>query len=988
MPTFCPMPRFRPLTARLLGALLLVAAMMPFWSALGDGGSESPQSPPAKVSFNEHIRPLFAKHCVACHGGVKQASGVSLIYRDKALAEGDSGMPAIVPGDVAASYLVERISETDDDLRMPPAEHGPALSSNEIALVKQWITEGANWEEHWSFVAPHLHLLPESKQTWGHGRVDPFVLARMESHGLSPSPPASKSEWLRRVTFDLTGMPPTAKERAEFLADASPEAYERVVDRLLASSRYGEHWAAMWLDLARYADTMGYEKDPHRDIWPYRDWLIRALNADVPYNQFVIKQLAGDLIPECTMDDRIAAAFHANTQTNTEGGTDDEEFRTATVLDRVNTTWQVFGGLTYGCTQCHSHPYDPIEHQEYYEFAAVFNSTRDQDLDEETPKLRVPLSRDDDARANALDRRIAELRRALHAEEMKVAGDNQQWQSLTPDVATSTGQTKLAVQKDADTGLVEYVTVGTVTIGSLYTLEAPLPEGMSELTAIRLDALPKDVQAAMKIPELGFAVTRLRAWIITPGSETPEEVMFRLAMCDEAEPVLEPSDSLVDNNDGWASFSKIDRPRWAVFVPLERLKVAAGSRLRLELKQSRAATGAHPTVINRGRMAVSSDARWSELVANAEFEKLEGDLAKARAERDAIPAISIPVIAELDDEFRRHSYVFDRGNWLIKTDEVGPGVPAVFPEIPEGTKVDRLAVAEWFASAEHPLTSRVQVNRVWEQLFGRGIVETSGDFGTSGILPTHPELLDDLSARFATEMNWSTKALLREIVLSDTYRQTSRASAELIDADRDNRWLARGPRLRLTAEMVRDQALVLGGNYVDKMFGPPVMPPQPDGIWRSAYNGARWVNAEGDDRYRRAIYTYWKRTSPYPAMMMFDAPSREVCSVRRIQTNTPLQPLVTMNDPAFVECAQAFAARMASEGGATTNEQVAWALEQASCDEPTERAIAVLVSLHDDALAQFDASDAEMLKLGENAESYARTIVASAILNLDDVMTR
>ncbi len=970
---------------------LVVALLWPAVAvrAEAEPGAAPHDRPEARVSFNEHIRPILANHCVACHGGVKQASGLSLIYRDKALAEGESGGRAIVPGNIEESYLVERISDPDPDYRMPPADHGPALSLREIELVKQWISEGAEWEEHWSFVAPERHAPPEtSRPNWAESAIDPFVLARLDAERCTPSPAASKSEWLRRVTFDLVGLPPSAEDREAFLADDSEQAYEKVVDRLLALPHFGERWAAMWLDLARYADTMGYEKDPHRDIWPYRDWLIRSLNDDMPYDQFLVKQLAGDLLPGADLSDRVATAFHRNTQTNTEGGTDDEEFRIAAVIDRVNTTWQVVGGLTFGCCQCHSHPYDPIEHEEFYRFLAVFNSTRDCDLDEETPQLDLPIDRADWPRAEELDRRISELRRTRHSQLMPLAEAAHLWRYLEFDEAKSTGETQLVLRENPADGLPEFVTQGTVTAHSMYQLSLRLPAGIDPVTAVRLESLPQDLGQALQTPEMGFAVTRLMAAIEVPGESVPRPLFVRVAMCDEPEPLLDPEDCASDNNNGWAVYPKLDRPRWAVFVFDEPVAIPAGSRLQLKLKQNRSATGEIALVVNRGRVGVSSDKRWAEVVASERFQALENELAELRAERSAMASTSLPVIDELDPLLRRHTYVFERGNWLDKGKEVTPGVPTVFPALDTQGSVDRLAVARWFASPTHPLTSRVLVNRVWEQLFAKGLVETVGDFGTSGTLPSHPQLLDDLAARFQTDMQWSFKQLLRELVLSATYRQQSRATAQQVARDPENRLLGRGPRERLTAEMVRDQALVLSGRLSPQRYGPSVMPPQPEGVWRSVYSGAQWRVAEGDDRYRRGVYTYWKRTSPYPSMLTFDAPSREVCSVRRIATNTPLQPLVTMNDPVFVECAQGLAERMQQEGGETTEQQVAWALERATTDEPRRSAVAALVALYDDAFAAFDPRDPEMTVLGQTSTAYASTIVASAILNLDDVMTK
>lgn len=942
----------------------------------------------AEVPFNEHIRPIFAKHCVACHGGVKQASGLSFIYRDKALAKGDSGAPAIVPGDVEASRLVDRITDADPDSRMPPAEHGPPLSAEEIAHLKQWIAEGAQWQEHWSFLPPQRHEAPRTQlDDWAKTAIDPFVLAKIEAAGLAPSPEASREQWLRRVSFDLIGLPPTMAERQAFLADDSPDAYQRVVDRLLASKHFGERWAAMWLDLARYADTMGFEKDPPRDVWPYRDWLIRSLNDDLPYDEFLVKQLAGDLLPDATMGDRLAAVLQRNTQTNTEGGTDDEEFRTAAVLDRVSTNWQVFGGLTFGCTQCHSHPYDPIEHDEYYQFVALFNNTRDYDRDDEAPRLEVPRDRDKWSAANQLDRRIRQLRGKLH-EKLQAEVEQSSWESLAIDQADSTGETRLLVRDTDQRARGEFATEGTVTVRSMFTLTLALPEQLDRLTAVRIDALPQDLEEAWRQPEMGFVLTRLRGWVVRPDGEA-EELYFALVVSDERDPLNDPNDSLSDANRGWAVEPQMHRPHWAVFAAASAVEVPPGSKLKLQLKQNASARGTSALVINRGRVSVTDVPAWIVTPAGQEYQQLEKDLTEAIAEREAIPSISVPGTEENAASQTRPTFVFERGNWLDRGQQVSPGLPAVFGEDESAGEVDRLAAARWFASPEHPLTARVQVNRIWEQLFGTGIVETVGDFGTSGTSPSHPELLDDLAARFATDMQWSFKQLLRELVLSATYRQQSTGSPAALEVDARNRLLSHGPRQRLTAEMVRDQGLVLSGHFSEKMYGPPVMPPQPAVVSdRNGWGTHRWETAEGPNRYRRALYTYWKRTDPYPAMMLFDAPTREVCSVQRIATNTPLQPLVTMNDIVFVECAQGLAKRMAEEGGESIAAQIEWAMQLATTEAPSPAAVEAMLALHRDAKAAYQPDNAEQNKLAATADDYAMTIVASAILNLDDAMTR
>lgn len=942
---------------------------------------------PEHVEFNRDIRPIFAQHCVACHGGVKQAGGLSFVFEKKALAEGDSGQAAIVPGDPDGSFLIERISSDDEDYRMPPAEHGAALSADQVALLRKWIEQGAKWQQPWSFVPPQK-IWPKTVSTldWSRDALDHYVLARLEAEGIKPSPEAARSEWLRRVSFALAGLPPTRDEVAAFDDDQSTDAYERVVDRLLASPQFGERWASVWLDLARYSDTMGFEKDPHRDIWPYRDWLIRAFNADMPYDEFTIKQLAGDLLPGATIEDRVATAFHRNTQTNTEGGTDDEEFRTAAVIDRVNTTWQVWQATTFGCTQCHSHPYDPIEHDEYYKFLALFNSTRDEDLDEEWPRVTVPTSEADWPKAAALDERIGELRREIHGAAMAVANDAGLWRDLPIDKAQSTGSTQLRIIAAGAQPFTEVVAEGTITSGSMYTIEAPLPDDLSRLASLKIEVLPENLEAARKTPELGFVVSRLKAFLEIPGQE-PRELLFRVAFCDEPEPLLDPNDSFDDNTEGWGDYTEQNFPRFAVFVFDQPVEIATGSRLRLEVKQNRIATGDFGLVIRRGKFAVSSSDQWAGLLSSDSYTQARRELDEAVAARKAIAGIAIPIVEEQAAADSRQTFVFTRGNWLDKGDEVSPGLPASLPALPEGLELDRLAMARWLASRDNPLTARVLVNRVWEQLFGIGIVETAEDFGTSGTLPSHPELLDFLAVRFMDEQAWSLKKLLRGIVLSATFRQSSRATPEQVERDPRNRLLGRGPRQRLRAEMVRDQALVLAGKISPKMYGPPVMPPQPDGIWRSAYSSAKWETPENEDRFRRAVYTYWKRTSPYPSMMAFDAPSRDVCTARRIATNTPLQALVTLNDPAYIELARGFAERMQAASD-NSRERIAWGYEVAADHEPREAVVDELVRLYDDALQAFDADAESAKKLADSREAFALAIVANAILNLDEVLTQ
>jgi hypothetical protein len=971
------------------GAVLALVTVWAFsaTSVFSDEAKNIAGGLPEKVTFNEHIRPIFAKHCVACHGGVKQASGLSFIYRDLATGECESGNRPIVPGNSKESYLLERVTDPEPESRMPPADHGPPLSKRDIELLRRWIDQGADWEQLWSFVAPKPQPAPAVKNgDWPRDSLDNFILEKLEAAGLTPAPEVDRAVWLRRASLDLIGLPPRAEEYRAFELDNKPDAYQRAADRLLASPHFGERWASMWLDVARYADTQGYEKDPGRDIWPYRDWLIRAFNEDMPFDQFTIKQLAGDLLPNATLADRLATAFHRNTQTNTEGGTDDEEYRTMAVLDRVSTTWQAWQGMTFRCTQCHSHPYDPFRNEEYYQFVAFFNTTRDADLTEDQPLLRVPDDLAKWGEAERLDEQIASLRRQLHDLFSRLAEDPSLWKPLRASAATAGEDARLIVRDDPAERVPEVLAEGTIASGSTFTMDFVYPAATTE-TAVRIDALPKDVAEALKTPAEGFVVSQLTGKLISADGADLGELKFAAAACDEAAPLFDPEDSLRDNIQGWGDYTRQTYPRWCVFVFEKPVEIPAAGRLSLALRFSDVDRGGGALYLQRGRFAASESEKWTALVNDSGYRELKEKLARLIKERGAMPGTDVPVMAEQESLFARRTFTFTRGNWLDKEKEVQPGVPKVMPPLPAGERVDRLAMARWLASPENPLTARVMVNRLWQELFGIGIVETAEDFGTSGELPSHPELLDHLALRFQNEHKWSVKRLLRDLVLSATYRQSGVRTSEKAEKDPRNRLLSRGPRSRLTAEMVRDQALVLSGRFSPKMFGPPVMPPQPDGVWRSVYNGAKWKTAKGEDRDRRAVYTYWKRTSGYPSMLTFDTPSRDVCVVRRIATNTPLQALVTLNDQAFVELAQGFVKRMDGADG-DERAKIAAGYEQATGRRIEPEKLDRLAELYNDAAAAYDAGAEKAKPLAPGRERYALCVVANAILNLDDVLTK
>lgn len=922
------------------------------------------------ISFNDEIRPLFSKHCTACHGGVKAAGKISFVYRDKAIATGKSGEPAIVPGKPEESELIKRVISTDPDDVMPKPDHGPHLTQAEIATLTQWIQQGAKWSEQWSFEPPIESPLPAVKQNdWARLPMDRWILAKLEAEGLSPSKSAEPAEWLRRVSLDLIGLPPTFEEAEAFFAavKASPDSrkpYEEVVDRLLASEHFGERWASMWLDLARYSDTYGFEKDPHRDIWPWRDWVIRAFNADMPFDQFTIKQLAGDLLPNPSGDDLLATAFHRNTQNNTEGGTDDEEYRTAAVLDRVNTTWTAWQATTFGCVQCHSHPYDPFPHRDFYRFAAFFNSTEDTDLNDDYPRLPFP---DDPAKRDEMARLTEEqsrLRGQLNADGASLAPGY--WEPWTPhSVATTGGELKLGANARIDAG-------GTLPIGLTYTLGMPAVDG---LTALRLDILP-DSPDPKKWPERGAVLSSLKLTLKHADGKT-EPVKLNEVFADYLAGPFDPQSTLADDANGFGSYPVMTGPRWCVVTLAEALKPVTGDTLEVAMDQKASInSGFQGVPIRRFRWSVSQDERWLDLATNEQRKARSARLQGIRTAIGKLGGTRVPVMVQRADDALRATRVFTRGNRLMPDELVEPGMPELSRPPEKQRGLTRLDMAKWLVSDRNTLTARVLANRLWAEMFGRGIVETLEDFGTTGARPTHPELLDHLALRLRQTDRWSVKTFLREIALSATYGQTSKASPALAEHDPKNLLYARGPRTRLTAEMVRDQALLVSGLYAPKLFGPPVYPPQPEGIWSSAYNGAKWETSTGENRYRRAIYTYAKRTSGYPAALTFDAPTRDACTARRIATNTPLQALVTLNDPAFYELAQALAKRMTEHSGAL-REQVAYGCQLLTLTPPPESMVNTLMKLRDRALAEPGAD-----------ESKAMTLVANTILNMDSVMAR
>lgn len=782
----------------------------------------APSSTAPAVDFNRDVRPILTTNCLRCHGGVRELGGVHLGDRDRAIGLSAKGHHPIVPGDCDSSELLRRVSATGKR-RMPPT--GEPLAPEAIDVLRRWIAEGAPYEPLWSLVPPVAPVTPQVQAAeWPQSPLDRFTLAGMELANVTPAPEVDRATLVRRATLDLVGVPPTPDEVDAFVADVAPEAFERVVDLLLASPRFGERWARIWLDLARYADTQGYEKDARRTIWAWRDWLIAALDADMPYDEFVERLTAGDLLPNATDDDVVASAFHRNSLTNVEGGTDDEEFRMAAVFDRVAVTWQAFMGTTFQCVQCHAHPYDAFAHREYYEFLAFFNQTEDNDQPDERPTV---------------------------------------------------------------------------------TLRPPHWRGRA-------------ITAADAAKLRGFDDQAFATWLdhatIDPTA---------LGISDDLKPILAKAANERDE--------------------AERALLVLASRR---------------------------------------------DDSVAARELAVLATTSLPVMRELAPEKRRITHQLDRGSLKKPLDAVEPGTPKSMHPWPEGAPKNRLGLAQWIARPENPLLGRVAVNRLWETLFGRGIVETSEDFGSQGSPPSDQALLDHLALRYS-ELGWSTKKMLREIVLSATYRQSSVASPATLKRDPENRLWSRAPRYRLEAEVVRDSALAASGLLSARAFGPSVMPAQPDGVWQVVYSDDRWATSDGEDRHRRAIYTFWRRSSPYPSMIAFDAPSRETCSVRRIRSNTPLAALVTLNDPVWMEASLALAKRAMASGG----DDAAIAtrlLRLAIAREPDRSEVERLVELQRLELERFvgDAAATKHVASADDPDLAAWTTTASVVLNLDEFLSR
>lgn len=884
--------------------------------------------PEETVDFSTQIKPILNKNCITCHGGVKKNGGFSLLFEEEAFANTESGTPAIIPGNATKSRMIQLLHEDDPELRMPYQK--PKLSEEEIDLLTRWIDEGAKWGQHWAYTLPEEVEVPTTTQLaslanyktddFVKNSIDHFILRKLEQNGLEPSVPAASSVIARRLALDITGLPPKAGLYENF--NSGKITYEQLVDTLLADVSFGEKWASWWLDHARYADTKGYEKDMGRTMWRYRDWVIKAFNKDMPFNQFTIEQLAGDLLPNPTDDQLIATAFHRNTMSNDEGGTEDEEFRVASVIDRVNTTFEVWQSTTIGCVQCHSHTYDPFKHREYYNLMAFFNNSRDEDTSEDEPNLRF-YNENQKSQIDQIYEWIS------NNNNKEVANSYKEFIKYLEPVYHAHLAYNYTNGNLADTKWLALRDNGSCHLDDVYTQNSNFiylrySSGIdgTKMT-IRQDNSEGEILAQ-------FTINKTKGRVIQkfPFKKVEGKINLYIEV----------------NNDKIPSTSPTSYITWFAFLP----------------------------EVN------------SENVAQANMEDNFMKLINSH-----VP--TLPIVIENPDYQKRTTQVFERGNWLMKTDTVEPATPQSLNKWNDAWPKNRLGLSKWLVSKENPLTARTLVNRVWHQLYGRGIVATLEDMGSQSDPPSHPELLDWLALRFMNEHQWSIKALVKDIVMSGTYQQSSKSNAKLFNLDPNNTLYARGPRIRLSAEQIRDQALAVSGLLSAKMYGPSVMPPQPDGIWQTVYNGGNWVESKGEDKYRRGLYTYLKRTSPYPSFLTFDAGSREVSTVRRTVTNTPLQALVTLNDPVYLETAYHLAKYM--EQSKEVEIGISKGYSRAVLTDINQEKLEVLKELYDQSLSDFKINPDNIKEFIPNdvngdAKLAALTVVANSIMNLDEFLTK
>jgi hypothetical protein len=1023
------------------------------------------QAAPA-VDFDRQVRPILSDNCFTCHGPDEKHRMLGIHFDTKEGAFGKPGV--IVPGDSAHSKMYLRVSNPDEAMRMPPMSSGRKLSPAQINTIKNWIDSGAKWDTHWSYSVPVRPELPAVKQaSWVRTPIDRFVLAKLEQENLSPAPEADKAILLRRVTFDLTGLPPSQAELQAFLADRSPKAYEKVVDRLLASPHYGERMATPWLDLARYSDTHGYHIDSGREMWPWRNWVIKAFNDNIPYDQFTVEQIAGDFLPHPSQSQLIATGFNRNHMINFEGGAIPEEYQNEYIVDRIEATSTTWLGTTLGCARCHDHKYDPLTQKDFYSFGAFFNGIPEKGLDGQkgnaAPFLQLPDEKQKEAKAALLE--------AIKQQDAEIATAQNAWEQEQRETSVSdvtnglTAEYPLAdsLEDRTHSGVTARVVSGklkftdgrvgraadldeepTLSFGNAGSFAANKsfsvafwvkPNGPSGMAVLQKYAVSPKAGPGYEIaidycnkkncgilvrlrdngPESGFEVKSLRGaelenWshitVTYDGSGRAKGV--QVYVNGQGSPI-----DILRNNPVAASFTgelQIGNKEWG--TPLK------GQFSDLRLYQRRLYTN-EALEIGLTKplhtvLEVSADHRSEDQkkwlrnyfltqVANPGERQLDHDYSTLNRGLDELnrEIPSTMVMSEMDKP--RDTFVLKRGDYRNQAEKVSPNTPAVLPPLPSDAPRNRLTLAKWLVDPANPLTARVAVNHFWQMYFGIGIVKTSEDFGSQGDPPSNQPLLDWLATEFIRS-KWDVKAMQRLIVTSAVYRQASKVSPELLERDPENRLMARGPRFRLPAEMIRDNALFLSGLMADKIGGPSVSPYQPKGLWEEmAFGGdfskQKYEQSHGPDLYRRSLYTFVKRTVPYPGLNTFDAPDREKCTARRTVTNTPLQALVLMNDPTYLEAARVLAQRDMHEGGATEADRLRYAFRLVDDREPSPQEFDILSKLyqkeHEHYLADRKAAE-KLISVGESkpdpklepADLAAWMLVSSTILNMDESVTK
>ncbi len=1037
------------------GAALVLSATLgsPAFSAVAETATVGKKT----VDFTRDVQPLLAEHCLACHGRDKAEAGLNLSERSTALAKLDGGTFGIVAGRPEQSELIRRISSHDETERMPP-EKKP-LKPAEIETLTRWIAEGADYRGHWSFqplVRPEPPRTSPAVQV--RNPIDSFVRAKLEAQRIEPSPEAEPYVLVKRLSLDLTGLLPKPADVDAFVrayaASSSSEkekAYAALVDKLLASPHFGERWGRHWLDMARYADSDGYEKDRARpDAYVYRDWVINALNADLPFDRFTIEQLAGDLLPDATPQQKIATAFNRQTLTNEEGGVDQEEYRVNAVFDRTDTLGSVWLGLTVGCAKCHTHKYDPISHTEYYRLFAFFN-----EADEVSVKL--PVAATDLA---ALERKIDPLEDALQARRRAIAPDEQRWEeteraqlettkgtplkleSSEPLEVRARSGVKFLLQKDGsylvdpasqvartaarDGASKAAETKPSSTAGDTDTYEITFAAGSTDITGFRVDSivdpsLPK--KSAARAADGNFVVTRLSAAVVDGRGRTLREVRLQRAAADFEQAGFKAAGvvaAVADPKTGWGVAPKVDAGHYVQVRTTEPLTLAKHERLQLSIEQN----FGKQHVLGRFKVRlISGDAKELHLpaeVVSALKMYPEKRVAATKAVLFDFYASRDPEVRELTakieatyKEFKaqlmpvrtvatplksRRTHRFDRGDFLAPREGVDVGTLAVLPPLEApGGRATRLDLARWLVGPSNPLTPRVVANQVWARLFGAGIVRTASDFGARGEVPSHPELLDWLAVAYRDDAQWSTKRFLKTIVTSATYRQASVHRPELVDVDANNTLLARQNRLRVEGEVVRDLALDVAGLLSTKIGGPSVFPPMPGDLAKLSYAGNfSWTDSVGESRYRRGMYTFFKRTIPHPTLMTFDCPDANTACINRSVSNTPLQALTLLNNESFVEASQSLAKALAADAAVDDRARLSRAVKQCLARDPATEELDRLERLLRSARDYYrnDAKGAEQL-IGRyavastpQAETAAWVAAVRVLLNLDEFITR